>query len=339
MSLNDFEKDAEQIAKIAKKTIFVKTTIFITTHGDNKNFYKKKGDPILASKLLKKIDSVVGKKSNLIIFDASCFSFEHAREKIVFVNPTNFIYVGGTCSNSEHGVLWTTKNYLVYDNLMEPILQKYLYPFEKTHQNFNEFANSISTMETFMNLETITPIKCVQNEFKRCYHFKTDILKGKDLPINDWFDFSPKRKIFLQFFGFKIQYLDDIIWGYASFYHETKEHEDRSRKLFDFTTTKINRFEVLNVTTWVVSKEYPSGSEVEFYEHEMSEHTVFGDGYTVLEKFFVPIDSAETTDFPKRRFFFTSLMNAEKFSFPGDLKDQCTHLFRVYLNNFPKREL
>ena len=238
----------------------MKTTVFISTHASFRDFWAKDnslfGNDITLSNFRTKILSIVGDRSELIIFDSSCWSVEHAdifNQSNLF--PKTTIYIGGTCKLSKH-VFYHTPKYLFYENLMEPILNNYEYPFEKTNQKFDSFEKSILSVKTFTNLEkNLEPVECSEHSGAGCIHFKTHILKRDDLSIYNWFEFSAEQppKLFLQFWGYKFQYLNKIVWGYHIFL-KTQEKYDLLLDIFDPEKTKFNAFEVLDITDWSESK-------------------------------------------------------------------------------------
>jgi len=337
MTFKSFEKDSEAIAEIAKTKQIVKTTIFVSTHANKRSFGIDTEHKLKASDFFDKIKSIVGKTSELIIFDSSCLSFEHPAQFLPDSESNFFsktaIYVGGACPMSKHSKTTTPKqNNLVYDNLMEPILHNYEYTFRRTHQTFDEFKNSILSVKTFQDLEEkITPIECAKRKGvqQKCVHFKTQILQKPDLPIQDWFGFlAPAPNFFLQFQGFTFQHGDVTIWGFR-FKCETQNMKGILSTSFEPTITKINDFEVLDITTWLVSKNYPKDSESKFYEHTVVLKRS-GTTFSFVEN---PINLTESKkEFPKIRYFFSSRIDTtfSKTWINENLQD--THLFRYPLS-------
>ena len=291
---------------------FNKITIFISTHAETDDFISKCQflDKIISLwKLLDTIETIVSENSELIIFDSSCFSFEHAE----FAKTTNYfsklqtaIYVGGTCPMSKHGstIVKSTGN-LICENLIEPILQNWEYDVDRTDQRFETFADSILNVKTFEDLGKLEyTSQCTKKNHKTCKHFQTHVLQGNDLSISDWFGFTDDQtpKFFLQFFGHqKFEYWGITTWGYVVWL-ENKKEKELLYQIFNPTTIENITFEVLNISTW--------------------DHTTY---LTFPGNKFHELNCPNPNQFPQQCLYFTEFIPSSIFS----RLHKYTHLFRV----------
>ena len=311
ISFADFIANTLEISTFAKKQDFVKTTIFISTHGDENDFEIDWQEKISTPDFFSKIKSIITKNSKLIIFDSSCHSFSHfdtVKNQKYFSNLKTMIYVGGSCPNSIHESNINLQEYLLYEPLMEPILQNFEYEFSMSNQDFESFAKSILSVKTFSDLETkIKPLMCTTEHDEGCMHLKTSIIQEKeDESINEWFEFPEAKisKFFLQFLGYKFEYLDVTSWGYEIFF-KTEDKAKFLSEIYKPTSTRKIPFELLDITTDWSSTEYLTIPGFSFHKTEVV--TTSG-------------------EFPKKEYYFTAKINKTTRE-----KLKVTHLFRLPL--------
>lgn len=316
ISFTDFMAEKDNVCEL-KIENFNKLTLFFSAHAEPDFFEFKNGKAMVTvNNFFLKIEKFAkNKNSELVIFDAACHSFEHIHgpEKKIkqdyFAKDyfSNAVYIGGACSGAMHaGTIMKNSRLLIYQNLMEPILQKWEYQYDSHKQTFLEFKTSITKVKLFTDLENLQSTSCTKHNHGSCSHYQVSILhNGIDYNVKDWFSQEEeKTKFFLQFPGYFI-FKDFKIksMGYAINVQTPEEEILLRNTTFNPKTEQIITFEIVDLdSAWDV----------------LDTISLRGDSFHELM-------SNDVTNFPHKFWYFTK--NITKREIPV----RSTLLFRVYL--------